>query len=73
MKYLLLLLVALLIAWQWRTHRAAKDREPKAGSPQRPIEMLACSHCGTHVVAQEATHGDSGVYCNAAHKRLHES
>ena len=73
MKYLLLLLLALLIAWQWRTRRAAKDREPKPGSPQRPIEMLACSHCGTHVVAQEATQGESGVYCSAAHKRLHES
>jgi uncharacterized protein len=73
MKYLLLLLIALLIAWQWRTHRAAKDRKPKPGSPQRPIEMLACSHCGTHVVAHEATQGDSGVYCSAAHKRLHES
>jgi uncharacterized protein len=73
MKYLLLLLLALLIAWQWRTRRAAKDREPKPGSAQRPIEMLACSHCGTHVVAHEATQGESGVYCSAAHKRLHES
>ena len=72
MKYLLLLLVALLIAWQWRTHRAAKDREPKAGSA-RPIEMLACTHCGTHVAALEATQGESGVYCSAAHKRLHEA
>ena len=73
MKYLLLLLVALLIAWQWRTHRAAKDREPKAGSPQKPIEMLACNHCGAHVAAQEAIQGESGVYCSAAHKRLHEA
>ena len=73
MKYLLLLLVALLIAWQWRTHRAAKDREPKVGSPQKPIEMLACSHCGTHVAVQEAIQGESGVYCSAAHKRLHEA
>ncbi len=73
MKYLLLLLVALLIAWQWRTYRAAKDRKPKAGSPQSPIEMLACTHCGTHVAALEATQGESGVYCSAAHKRLHEA
>ncbi len=73
MKYLLLLLLALLIAWQWRTHRAAKDREPKAGSPQKPIEMLACRHCGTHVAAQEATQGEAGVYCSTAHKRLHEA
>ncbi len=73
MKYLLLLLVALLIAWQWRTHRAAKDREPQSGSQQKPIEMLACSHCGTHVAAHEATQGESGAYCSAAHKRLHET
>lgn len=73
MKYLLILLVALLIAWQWRTHRAAKDREPKAGTPQRPIEMLSCSHCGIHIAADEATQGASGVYCSAAHKRLDEA
>lgn len=73
MKYLLLLLLALLIVWQWRTHRSAKDREPPAGSPQRPIDMLACSHCGIHIAAHEATHGASGIYCSAAHQRLHEA
>lgn len=73
MRYLLLLLVVLLIAWRWRTRRAAKDREPSEGSPQRPIEMLSCSHCGIHIAAHEATQGETGVYCSAAHKRLREA
>jgi uncharacterized protein len=73
MKYLLLFLLALLIAWQWRTYRSKKYKEPRAGSPELPIEMVACRHCGTHVAAQEATQGPDGVYCSAAHRRLHES
>lgn len=72
MKYLLVLLIALLIVWQWRTNRSSKGRDPAADASNGPIEMLACSHCGIHIAAHEAARGESGVYCSAAHQRLHE-
>ena len=72
MKYLLLFLLGMLIVWQWRTHRSAKEKEPQAGSPQRPIDMVPCKHCGTHVASQEATQGTEGLYCSPAHRRLNE-
>jgi len=72
MRYLLLLLLALLIAWQWRTARSSRsDRQtPRA---DEPIEMVACVFCGIHLAKQEALAGGRGFYCSAAHQRNHET
>ncbi len=75
MKYLLLLLVALLILWQWRTwrDRGAGDDTPSQGSAALPIEMVACLHCGMHVAVAEAVTGRLGSYCSAGHRQRHEA
>ena len=75
MKYLLLLLVALLIIWQWRGYRdrEARKQPPPRGSAEQPIEMVACLHCGTHVAASDAVQGRLGSYCSAAHRQRHEA
>jgi uncharacterized protein len=74
-KYLLLLLVALLILWQWRTwrDRGARDDTPSQGSPPRPIEMVACLQCGMHVALSEAVSGRLGRYCSVSHCQRHEA
>ena len=75
MKYLLLLLVALLIIWQWRSHRdrEARKKPPLRGSAKQPIEMVACLNCGTHLAAADAVQGSQGSYCSAEHRQRHEA
>jgi uncharacterized protein len=75
LKYLLLLLVGLLIVWQWRTHRdkQARRQPPPRGTAQQPLEMLACAQCGVHIAASEALAGRLGNYCSAAHRQRHEA
>ena len=75
MKYLLLLLVALLIVWQWRTYRDKKARQqpPPRGSAAQPLEMVPCAQCGINIAASEAVQGDLGSYCSAAHRQRHEA
>ncbi len=75
MKYLLLLLVALLIIWQLRSYRdrEARKRPPPGGSAEQPIDMVACLDCGMHVAASEAVPGRQGSYCSAAHRQRHEA
>ncbi|MFM6990942.1 MAG: PP0621 family protein [Rhodoferax sp.] len=75
MKYLLLLLLALLIMWQWRgwRGRGARNDTPAAGGAARPIEMVACLQCGMHVAVPEAVTGRLGSYCSAAHRQRHEA
>jgi uncharacterized protein len=76
MKYLLLLLVALLIVWQWRSYRDREARKapPSRGSAERPIEMVSCLHCGMHLAVSEAVQGQrGGNYCSGAHRQRHEA
>jgi uncharacterized protein len=75
MKYLLLLLVALLILWQWRGWRArgAPNDAPTPRSAAHPVEMVACLDCGMHVAVAEVVTGRLGSYCSASHRQRHEA
>lgn len=76
MKYLLIFLLVLLVAWKWRSTRSAdliisrKKRQQKAPSP---IEMVQCAHCGVHVPEKDMAIGKHGVYCGDAHLKQAES
>jgi uncharacterized protein len=74
-KLLFLVLVGLLIAWQWRSYRdreARKQPPPHAGDGLA-IEMVACLSCGIHVASLDAIPGRQGSYCSVGHRQRHEA
>lgn len=71
MRFLLVFLAVLLLAWRWRTWRAAQApltrHTPPA--PQAPQTMLQCHQCGVHLPASDAVMGARGAYCSTAHRQ----
>lgn len=68
MKFLFLLLVALLVIWAVKRTRVkppADSAQPPAASP---TEMVACAHCGIHLPCAEAVSGQKGLYCSTEHR-----
>lgn len=74
MRYLLILLVVLLVAWRWKTARAAMQRKAQHQQTAAPAAqaMVCCAQCGLHVPTHDAVTGANGAYCSAAHLRLAE-
>jgi uncharacterized protein len=72
MKYLLIFLVVLLIAWRWKTTRTALERKTEQKKAPAALEMVRCKQCGVHLPAHDAVMGTQGTYCSAAHRRLCE-
>jgi uncharacterized protein len=68
MKFLFLLLLALVVIWAVKRSRVkppADSAQPRAASP---TEMVACSHCGIHLPRAEAVSGQKGLYCSTEHR-----
>jgi uncharacterized protein len=73
MKYILVLLVVWVGYHLWRKGRiadAAKPQSPQR-SPAKPLAMVACAHCGTHLPSSEALQAGEVFYCNAEHRERH--
>lgn len=78
MKFLLVLLVVGVGLWML----TARLRGPGAGGQGRdasrsgkpaaakPVEMVACAHCGVHLPAADALALGAHQYCSDAHRRL---
>jgi uncharacterized protein len=73
-KFLLVFLVVLVLAWRWRTWREAVHREASRSNKTAPgaTDMVACHQCGVHIPAQDAVVGTLGVYCSGAHRLVME-
>lgn len=70
MKFLLVFLLVLVVAWRWRTWREAtqlKNGKTEAGGSTSG-EMVPCSLCGLHLPANEAVVGKLGSYCSQEHR-----
>lgn len=76
MKYLLVIVLALVVLWLWRSNR-------RAGQPDRPAppadrtgkpatEVVACAVCAVHLPRSDALPGGKGFYCSDAHRRQAE-
>jgi uncharacterized protein len=76
MKYLLLIALALVLVWWWRTlarnRNGANPAQKPAPDKPAPQDMVACSHCGLHLPRAEAIASGQGVYCSDAHRRAVE-
>lgn len=71
MKFLLIILVVLVVAWRWRAWRETrlhKSADKQTAAAAKSIGMVSCSHCGVHIPADEAVQGALGSYCSAAHR-----
>lgn len=69
MKYLLLLLLALVVIWAVKKNRAARP-PASTGTAQaaKPTEMVTCARCGIHLPHEEAVTGEQGIYCSTEHR-----
>jgi uncharacterized protein len=70
MKFLLVFLVVLVIAWRWRAWRESaqrKKRNAQVGDTPS-TEMIPCRQCGMHLPASEAVTGQLGRYCSQEHR-----
>lgn len=77
MRFLLVLILALVVVWRWRSGHtgALAQRQPgkKPSTSVPPVEMVACLRCGLHLPAEDAVHGTRGPYCSALHREQAES
>ena len=69
MKYLLILAVALLVIWLWRSGRpgAAKRNQQQNNAAPQALEMVRCTFCSVHLPSVDAIQGKNGLYCSADH------
>jgi uncharacterized protein len=74
MKYGLLLLIAIILLWQWRHARGGTSNpsQRKKPAPPEALSMVRCAQCGLHLPEQESIQGQKGVYCSVAHRQAQE-
>lgn len=81
MKYLLVLVVVLVVAWVLMGRRRGAGEQPRgtdtasAGKGKKrnkeaaPVEMVTCTHCGVHLPQTEAlTNARGELFCSDAHR-----
>ncbi|RZI41699.1 hypothetical protein EGT07_16455 [Herbaspirillum sp. HC18] len=78
MKFLLLVLVAIVIAmWltQGKKGPEQSTRNTAASETSSDSErMVQCAYCGTHIPASESVTSSSGAsFCSDEHRMLHSS
>lgn len=76
MKYLLVFLIVMLIAWKWRSARTVEltgANKRRDGNKAPPTEMVECALCGVHIPEKDKSIGRLGVYCCNSHLRQAES
>ncbi|MFZ3128592.1 MAG: PP0621 family protein [Rhodoferax sp.] len=71
MKFLLVFIAVLLLAWRWRAWRSAQVplTPRKKADTLAPQTMVQCQQCGVHLPANDAVIGTRGAYCSIAHRQ----
>lgn len=75
MKFLLIFLLVMLVAWRWRagrSHAIRAKQHQAARNAAAPQDMVRCDHCGLHLPQNDAVPGQHGTYCSTAHRQKAE-
>ena len=64
------LVLAYLILKAYRRKVEGRAHKPEA---QGSEDMVRCAHCGVHLPRSESLMADQAFYCNADHRRLHQT
>lgn len=69
MKYLVVLLVVVGVAWLLlRSRDRDRVRRTPSGPQPKAREVIACRHCGVHLPRDEAVADATGSYCSHEHR-----
>lgn len=69
MKYLVVLLVIVVVAWLLlRARSRDRVRGASPASRVKAREVVACRHCGVHLPRDEAVADATGPYCSHEHR-----
>jgi uncharacterized protein len=70
MRYLILMVLALVVYGFWRKMKR-KGAPPEPPVFKKEEVMLACAHCGVYAPASEMVSDAAGrYYCSAEHRKL---
>ncbi len=73
MKYLLLFVLFMVLAFQWRQSRKPKVQQARTKAQAAgAVNMVACAQCGVHLPEADAIQGARGLYCSTAHRQAQE-
>ena len=69
MKYLIVLLVVVGVAWLMLRGRSSAGPARRGNGPEpRPQEVVECRHCGVHLPRIDAVEDRNGVFCSEGHR-----
>jgi len=66
-KALLFLVVVLAGVWLWRSRQMPQIQKKPPTTPVKPLDMVRCTQCGTHIPGVDAVQGKQGPYCCLEH------
>lgn len=71
MKYLLVLGIAFIAIWLWRSGRRDKaaERPPAPAQPPALQDMVSCAVCAVHLPQADAVKGRKDWYCSDGHRQ----
>lgn len=70
LKYLLLLLIAVIVWRIWQKRPAKPVKAPRTEAP--PERMVACARCGVLIPESDSLAEGGSYYCCEAHRRPSE-
>ena len=72
-KILFLIAGLVLVYWILKAYKRKADGRAHKPKAQGGEDMVRCAHCGVHLPRSESLMANQAFYCNADHRRLHQT